>query len=419
MDRGTAVKLACVGLDCHRNFSTATGRDDSMQVVWRQRLDHRDRSQLREALSAWPAGTPVILEGTFGWGWMSDELLRAKLDPHLSSSTKVAGWRKARGMAKSNKRDADLLSELWGERSRWWEVWCAPPAVRDLRELLRLRCSLVQMQTQLKNRIHATLHRHGLICEVSDLFGKRGRAWLSVAIVDPNVPLREGARGILKDQLELLDEVRQRIAAATKQFRAVVRRDPAARRLMTLPGVSTILGYTILAEVGEIGRFASGRSLSRYSLLAPMSDDSGEETPGQTPLGRHVGKVGRLTLKWAWIEAARSAVRKSARMRLVFDRYTHDGKYNRGRGYIAVAHQLCLIGYAMWKKERDYQETAPPRPGSKESGSKESGSKQSLEQEKPDVAKENNMLEKKKDDSRPGTGQPQRRLAMQDAKAPA
>lgn len=414
MDRGTSVKLACVGLDCHRNFSSATGRDDSMKVVWRQRLDHRDRGQLRADLSAWPQGTPVILEGTFGWGWMSDELLRAGLAPHLSSSTKVAGWRKARGMAKSNKRDADLLSELWGERSRWWEVWCAPPEVRDLRELLRLRCSLVHIQTQLKNRIHATLHRHGVICEVSDLFGKRGRAWLSAAIVDPAVPLRELARGILKDQLELLDEVRQRVAAATRQFRAVVRREPSAHRLMTLPGVSTILGYTILAEVGDIRRFSSKRSLARYSLLAPMANDSGEETPGQTPLGRHVGKVGRLTLKWAWVEAARSAVRKSPRMRMVFDRYTHNGKYNCGRGYIVVAHQLCLIGYSMWTKERDYQEAVPPRPGSEESGSKEQ-----RQQEQCHVETQKQVQLKKQDDSRPGTGQPQRRLAMRNAKASA
>jgi hypothetical protein len=125
--------------------------------------------------------------------------------------------------------------------------------------------------------------------------------------------------------------------------------------------------------------------------------------------------VGRLTLKWAWIEAARSAVRKSPRMRMVFDRYTHNGEYNRGRGYIVVAHQLCLISYAMWTKERDYQETTPPRPGSTLPEAKPS-----LEQEKPDVEKEKKDLTKKKDDSGPGTGQPQRRLAMRDAvEAPA
>jgi hypothetical protein len=220
----------------------------------------------------------------------------------------------------------------------------------------------------------------------------------------------------VRDLRELLRLRRQRVAVATRQFRKVVRRDASAHRLMTLPGVSAILGYTILAEVGEIKRFASGRSLSRYSLLAPMAEDSGEETPGETPLGRHVGKVGRLTLKWAWIEAARGAVRKSQRMRMVFDRYTHNGKYSRGRGYIVVAHQLCLIGYGMWTKERDYQEIAPQRPGSKESGSKQS----LAQEEEADVTKEQKELEKKKDDSRPETGQPLRRLAMRDAaKAPA
>jgi hypothetical protein len=101
---GLPQKVACVGLDCHRNFSSVTARDASMKVLWRKRLNHRDRQELHRELSSWPAGTPVILEGTFGWGWMSDELKAAKLQPHLSSSRKVAGWRQARGMPKSNKR---------------------------------------------------------------------------------------------------------------------------------------------------------------------------------------------------------------------------------------------------------------------------------------------------------------------------
>jgi hypothetical protein len=142
----------------------------------------------------------------------------------------------------------------------------------------------------------------------------------------------------------------------------VIRRCPEVRRLTTLPGVSTVLGYTIAAEIGRLDRFKSGRDLASYSILTPLSDDSGDERDGP-PIGRHVGKAGRRTLKWAWIEAARNAVKKSLRMKGVFDRYTDNGKYNRGRGYIVVAHQLCLIGYAMWKKQTDYQETPPPRPG--------------------------------------------------------
>ncbi len=122
-----------------------------------------------------------MLEGTFGWGWMSDELKAAGLDPHLASSSKVAGWRKARGIAKSNRTDADLLSELWSERGRWWEVWLAPPAVRQQREWLRYRMTLVRTQTGLKNRIHAVLHRHGILHEAVGFVRPRRPAFFESA----------------------------------------------------------------------------------------------------------------------------------------------------------------------------------------------------------------------------------------------
>ncbi len=48
--------------------------------------------------------------------------------------------------------------------------------MRDQRESLRYRMSLVKMQTSIKNRIHATLHRHGVLHEFSDLFGFIGEA---------------------------------------------------------------------------------------------------------------------------------------------------------------------------------------------------------------------------------------------------
>jgi transposase len=351
-----------IGLDVHRKFSIAVGRDASHRIVWRERLDHVDRNGLSKRLSRWPKERPVILEGTFGWGWMSDELSAAGLDPHLASSRKVAGWRQARSLAKSNKIDADLLSELWSERSRWWEVWLAPQEVRDQREQLRHRMSLVRMQTGVKNRIHALLHRHGIVSEFSDLFGVAGRRFLSLLVNDEQ-RLRETARRVLKDQLIVLDALRRSIARATRQFRAAIKHSEPARRLTTLPGVSTVLAYTMVAEMGRIERFRDARHLLSYSLLAPRADDSGEEREGK-PIGRKIGHAGRTTLQWAWIEAAHGAVRKDQRLRAIFNRRTDNGQKDRGRGYISVASVMCKIGYAMWKKQTDYQEAPPRRPGS-------------------------------------------------------
>src|SRR2546421_7636837 len=93
-------KVTHVGLDCHRKFSTLSGRDAAGKVVLRQKLGHADRQLMRGCLIEYPKGTPVVLEGSFGWGWMSDELSAAGLEPHLASSSKLGGWRKARGVAK-------------------------------------------------------------------------------------------------------------------------------------------------------------------------------------------------------------------------------------------------------------------------------------------------------------------------------
>ena len=71
-----------------------------------------------------------------------------------------------------------------GKVYRWWEVWLAPQEVRDARELLRHRMGLVETQTKTKNRIHALLHRHGIISECSDLFGVGGRRMLSLLVDD-------------------------------------------------------------------------------------------------------------------------------------------------------------------------------------------------------------------------------------------
>jgi len=357
----TQATVSHVGMDCHRTFSRLTARDAENRVVFRRRLEHADRERLRAQLRQLPAGTPVILEGSFGWGWLADELGACRLAPHLANCRKVDQWREARGMAKTNQLDADLLSELWPQRPRWWEVWLAPQAVRDQREWLRYRMGLVQVQTMTKNRVHATLHRHGILNPFSDLFGRQGQAFLQ-ELVQAEERLRPAARQTLAGHLALLAQLRRQIAQASRTFRRQVQASATARLWDSLPGIGQILAYTIDAEVGDVRRFTSSRKLARYSLLAPLADDSGEET-GEAPLGRHVGHLGRLTLKWAFIEAAHGAVRKSAHFREVFERCTDGGRHDRNRGYIAVARHLSHVGLACVKKQTPYREERPPRPG--------------------------------------------------------
>lgn len=381
-----------IGLDVHRRFSTVTARNAEGKIAWRQRLEHEDRDDLRKRVETWPREIPVILESSFGWEWMCEELEQAGVDPQLASSRKVAAWRDARGMAKSNRTDADLLSELGRQTDRWWQVWLPPREVRDRREWMRYRMSLVRLQTGLKNRVHAILHRHGILHDLADLFGAQGRRMLTRLANDAKNPrLRESGRATLKGYLQLLDHLRRQIAAVTRTLYRQLRATAQAERLQGLPGVGPILAHTILAEVGDFGRFRSAKHLASYSLLAPRAFDSGEETD-EAPKGRHVGHIGRRTLKWAWIEAAHGAVRRGGRFREVFDRYTDGGKRNRNRGYILVGHELCRTACAISKKETEYRDDPPARPGSSKKDAASRG--------------RDRRRRAKSQNSRPGTGQP-------------
>jgi transposase len=366
-NRNRYANVACGGLDVHYGFSQVTMRNGAGQVELRERLEHRERAALRRRLGQWPKGMPVVLEGSFGWGWLSDELVAAGLEVHLSNCYKLEQMRRARGQAKSNGKDADLVSLLPLEATRWWEVWLAPPAVRDRREWMRHRADLVGVQTQTKNRIHAVFHRHGIFHDFSDLFGGKGRAFLAElcrAGGHAGGQLPAGALAALRGQVRLLEQVRGQLAEVARRLRQDLERDDLTRRLASVPGFGRILAHVLQAEIGDIWRFGGNHNrLASYSLLGPRAMDTGEPDPTKTPLGRHLGHRGNRTLKWAFIEAARAAVRHGGRWRAMFDRVTEGGTKNRNRGYIKVARELVKVVTAIWKNGTTYQEIPPARGG--------------------------------------------------------
>ncbi len=363
--KNVSSNVACAGMDVHYKFSNVTFRDADGKVVSRQRLDHRRRKELQDRLSRWPTGIPVVMEASFGWGWLSDLLEEAGQQVHLSNCYKVEQMRKARGWVKTNKKDADLISLLAFEQSDWWKVWRAPPDVRNRREQMRFRSDLVGSQTRVKSRIHAIFHRHGIFHDFSDLFGCKGRKFLVELCLHNPTNLSYQALLALRGQSKLLDHLRRQLADVARILRKQLLKTPLTMRLKTIPGIGLILAHVLAAEIGRIERFKNQKALASYSLLAPRADDTGQDDPGHSPKGRHLGLRGNRTLKWAFIEAAHGAVRSGGKWRAIFDRVTDGGKKNRNRGYIKVARELVKVVYAVWAKGVDYQAIPPVRPGHK------------------------------------------------------
>jgi len=266
------------------------------------------------------------------------------------------GWRvevadaaRVRGLAplacKTDRIDAWALAELC-RRELVPAIWLPDGEVRGARERARFRLHLVKHRTALKNRIHQTLVGFGTPCPVSDLFGERGRRLLA------RLELPQPWAGSVAASLRLIDELDREI----NEIEAELRRLGASHRyvplLLTVPGIASILGYTIAAEIGDINRFASPAKLAGYTGLCPRVYQSGEHDR-RGPLSKH----GPRYLRWALLEASIHACRHP----LYAQRYQHTKKrLGRQRGpRVAQVDLARRLSEAIWHMLTRNQPFAP------------------------------------------------------------
>ena len=77
-------------------------------------------------------------------------------------------------------------------------------------------------------------------------------------------------------RLRLLAALDRAIERADKLVGKVRAGSKEAMLLETIPGVGPILALTILAEIGDVGRFHPAKHLSSYAGLVPSTRQSGE-----------------------------------------------------------------------------------------------------------------------------------------------
>src|SRR6266704_560909 len=183
-----------VGIDVHRKRSQLAVIGTKGEVLANRNVPNGVKSILG-VIGGLPAGTPAAFEAAFGWGWLVELLEDYEFDPHLVHPLQCKAIASAR--LKNDKVDAAILAQLL-RADLLPEAWIAPPAVRQLRALLRHRAQLVRLRTLLRNRIHAVLADHGHD-RTGSYWSGPGRGWL--AELDLPVVSRE----IVTDCLAFID----------------------------------------------------------------------------------------------------------------------------------------------------------------------------------------------------------------------
>ena len=326
-----------IGVDYHKRFSVTTMMDATGKIIDRQKIKNDPASLLAYAASL-PEGSRIALEATNGWYYFY-ELMEDHCDKIvLAHPLKTRAIAEAR--IKTDAIDATTLAHLL-RTDLLPASYIAPRDVRDTREVLRYRASLVSLRTSLKNRVHAVLDKNGIRIEASDIFGKKAVQRLQ------DLSVRECYRIEIDGYLRLMETLGVLLKEVDEKIQGLVKMNADATLLLSVPGIGNYSALLITSEIGDITRFPSAKKLCSYAGLVPRVYSSG----GKTRYGS-ITKQGSKWLRWILIELSHHFAGSSPRMKALYGRVAY--KHGKNTARVAVAREMLKIIYSMLTKRRAF-----------------------------------------------------------------
>src|SRR3954453_23556615 len=319
-----------VGIDLHRKRSHVAALDEHGGELFSRRIVN-DPDTFLALLGELDGESKIALEATYGWEWLAELLEDAGYELHLAHPLRTKAIASAR--VKTDAVDARTLAHLL-RCDLLPEAYIAPRELRDLRDLLRHRVALTRMRSALKNRVGAILAKHGIQRPYSDLFGPAGTRFLA------EVELRTDPRQRLDSTLGVIGDFTREIDATSREIDARAHDDPYVPVLCQIRGVGRYIAMLVIAEVGDITRFATARRLCSWAGLTPTVRSS----DGKARLG-HISGQGSPPLRWALAEAAQHAAGGGGPLRQSYEQIAK----RRGKqiAKVAIARRiltLCFYG---------------------------------------------------------------------------
>src|SRR6266446_5641868 len=199
-----------IGCDAHKKFSLFVAMNEDGEYGRAIRVGH-DREVFRAFLKDLPPGSQIALETSGSYYWLVDEMERAGHHPQLAHA--LTAKRRMEGRHKTDERDARGWAMLL-RNGTLPRVWIPPAELRDQREMLRLRMSLVESRSQAKNRIHGALLRYNVELKAQDIYTGEGRQELAGQLAQ----LPEWTRQSVVRQLETVDYLERQSEACEQSL---------------------------------------------------------------------------------------------------------------------------------------------------------------------------------------------------------
>lgn len=297
--------------------------------------------ELNLALAPYRKDLVVACETTFCWYWLADFC-------HERDITFVLGhalFMKAihGGKAKNDRIDAEKIAALL-RGGVLPQAYVYPAGMRETRDLLRRRSSLVRQRSQAMVHIQLTNAQWLFPVEM----GKRlqyasKRIDIDKAFGDPSVQL-----SVASDlaNLDHFDEEIRKLELHLERS-AKVDDSQAFFLLKTIPGVGKVLALTMLYEIHDIGRFPTVGNFISYCRLVKCAHTSAGKS-----YGTGGAKIGNAHLRWAFGEAAVLLIRESAEAKSYVDRMTK--KHGKPKAISILAAKIARTVYHMLRRKQAF-----------------------------------------------------------------
>jgi transposase len=222
-----------------------------------------------------------------------------------------------------------------------------------LTALHRLRSGWVTERTARINALRGLLRELGIFIPV----GPRNVipvVWAQLEDADSALP--DSLRPALAAACQEIRDIEARIKLAERQLEALSQQLPPIAYLLSVPGIGLLTATALVAFIGDIRRFPSGRHLASYLGLTPREYSSG--------LKRYLGRISKRGdgyLRTLLIHGARSVLlhaRKSQPDRLRDWAHRLESTHVHNKAAVAVANKLARIVWAVWTHQRPFERIA-------------------------------------------------------------
>jgi transposase len=206
---------------------------------------------------------------------------------------------KAGDRVKTDRRDAERLARSY-RSGDLTPVWVPDEGSESLRDLVRAREAAKQDQMRARHRLSKFLLRTG------QRPAPGVKPWtLSYMTWVKKIHYMQAAReSTLLDYLHEVEHMAERVIRREQAITEAVnlaspQMQQVVRGLQAMRGIAQISAVTIVAELGELSRFASARQLMGYSGAVPSENSSGKRTRRGS-----ITKTGNAHLRRIAVEAA-------------------------------------------------------------------------------------------------------------------